>query len=129
MTTAANDGTGLDGAKAIAAAFEIAARAPPAAKIIVDRLRLPVGGVMVATGGVGLPNLDQRILERRAGPIDHPSLDAHALALGLRPDHPPTKVIAEDVKPALARHQTDMDIGAGRLRGGLLQVVEGLDHH
>src|SRR5262245_5079839 len=128
MATATDDRTGLDGAKAIAAAFEVTARASPATKFVVHRLVLPIGGVIVATGGVGLPKLDQCIPEWGACPIEDPPLDADTLAFGLWSDHRLTQVIGEDLKSGLARQETDVDIGTGRLRGGLLQVVERLYH-
>src|SRR5215470_10737848 len=128
MATATDDRAGLDGAKAIAAAFKVAARAPPTMKFVVYRLVLPIGGVIVATGGVGLPKLEQCIPERGAGPIEYPPLDADTLAFGLWPNHRLTEVIGEDLKSGLARQQADVHVGTRRLRGGFLQVVERLYH-
>src|SRR5262249_26719813 len=71
---------------------------------------------------------DQCIPERGACTIEYPPLDADTLAFGLWPDHRLAQVIGEDLKAGLARQETDVDIGTGRLRGGLLQVVERLYH-
>src|SRR6266849_2666446 len=56
MTAAADDRARLDGLEAVKATLEIGTRPTPAPEIAVDRLVLPVRGLVVAAGGIGLPN-------------------------------------------------------------------------
>ena len=50
-------------------------------------------GRVVEPVGIRLPDLDQRILERRAGAVEHPGAHGDALALGLVVDHAGAEIV------------------------------------
>jgi hypothetical protein len=56
--------------------------------------------VGVDAGGIGLPDLDQHVLDRRAGAVGDDALDADALARGVRAGDVLAELLLEDVKPA-----------------------------
>jgi hypothetical protein len=70
---------GLDGTEAEGAPV-VGKRTAVAAKALLYRLRLCVLGACVLAAAVGLPDLDRGIVDRPAVAVEHPSLDAHALA-------------------------------------------------
>ena len=68
------------------AALAVGRDPPEAAEIRVERLVvLAVLGMVVAAGGVGLPQLDHRVRHRRAVAVEHPPLDRDALARRVAP--------------------------------------------
>src|SRR5207253_1618191 len=99
------------------------ARAAPAPEAVVERFLLPVGRVMIFAGGVGLPDFEQHVAQRRSGPIDDAPLDADAFALRFRTDQHMGEIPLENVESRLLRRKADMHIGARRLRCRLFQIV------
>ena len=64
----------------------------------------------------GLPDLDQRVLERRAGAVDDAHLHGDALALGLVADHGGAEIGRIDAADiGEIRRQADMDVRTRRL--------------
>jgi hypothetical protein len=45
---------------------------------------LTIVGMVIAPGGVGLPEFQQHIAHRRSGAVDHPAFDSNAFAFGVR---------------------------------------------
>src|SRR5262249_3899705 len=89
----------------------------------------PVLRAVVEAVRTGLPDLAERIGHRPAEPVDDPSLDQDALAFGIGAGDDEAEVVtphAIDLDPV--RIGADVDIGAGRLRRRLAQVIERLDH-
>ncbi len=74
----------LDGFKAPNAGGEIRAGTPPAAEGRVDGfLLLTIVRMVIATRGVGLPDLQQHIADRRPGAVDNPAFNGDALPGGI----------------------------------------------
>src|ERR671927_415028 len=70
---------GLDGAKRVRAGL-IRERAPAAAEVWVDRGEVGVVAMPVASAGVGLPELKQRVGNAAAVFVQHTTVDDDALA-------------------------------------------------
>src|SRR5438270_9446580 len=103
-TVAALDRPRLDRVEGVDAALEIGAGAAPAAKARVDRLaRLAVAGVRVLALRVGLPDLDQHVLQHGADAVEDAALDADLLALGLLAREDVAEVLREDVEAGRMR--------------------------
>ena len=63
-------GPGLDRDEAVAP-LVVGDAAPDAGEVRVERRRVAVPAVAVAAGGVGLPDLDQRVAERPPVAVEH----------------------------------------------------------
>jgi hypothetical protein len=117
---AAHDAARLDRVEGVDAGLEVGAAAAPAAKRRVERLAgLAIARVRVPAVGIGLPDLDQHVLQHRADAVEDAALDADALAFGAFGDEDAAEVVLEDVEAGGLRRQADVDVRAGGLRGGL----------
>ena len=85
-------------------------------------------GLGVDAGGVGLPDLDQHVLDRRAGAVGDDALDGDPLALGVRAGDVGAELLLEDLEAGGAGREADVDVGAGGLRGGLAEIAQRLRH-
>ena len=114
----------LDGFKAPNAGGEIRAGTPPAAEGRVDGfLLLTIVRMVIATRGVGLPDLQQHIADRRPGAVDNPAFNGDALPGGIGGSEDRAKIFLKNMKACGVRRQADMNIGSRRLRGGFRQIL------
>ena len=107
---------GLHRVEAPEPGVEVRDHPAPAAEARLDLARAPVRRVGVDAGGVGLPDLDQHVLHRRAGAVEHQPLDPDPLARGVRPGDVGAELLLEDLEPGRAGRQADVDVGPGGLR-------------
>ena len=121
---AADNRARLNGVKAPDAGGEIRAGTPPAAEARVDSfLLLTVVRMVIASCGVGLPDLQQHITDRCSGAVDNPAFNGDPLPGGIRGGEDRAKVFLKNMKARGVRRQTDMNIGSRRLRGGFRQIL------
>jgi len=97
-------------------------RPAPAVELRVQRVLLLVRRVVVASGGVGLPQFHQHVRARRAGAVQDAALDPDALARRPWPGQHAAQVLAEDVQARLRGDQADVDVGTGGLARRLAQA-------
>src|SRR5690606_26129497 len=120
--------TGLHRLETELASLHIGRAAAPAGEVRVRRTA-QFGWRIVETVGVGLPDLDQGILQRRTGTVEDATTDDDAFALALVVDHPCAEVFVIDAADlAEIRHAADMDVRPGRLRRRFLETIERLNH-
>ena len=115
----------LDGAEIVIAVL-VAQRAPAAAEVGIDRSQIGVLLVAIAAGGIGLPDFDQRVSNRRAGAVIDMPFHHDALPARLRLRQHMGKITLENIKAGGMRRQTDVHIRPGGLRGRFRQI---LFHH
>jgi len=108
--------TRLDGHEPVAA-LRVGDRASRAAEVGIERGRPPVPPVQVATGRVGLPDLDQRARERLALAVERAAADRDPL-----PDRLPS-VLREEVVVVLG-DALGAELGSGDLGDRLREVDE-----
>src|SRR5437764_9474506 len=82
----------LDGLEHASTVF-IRGQAAKAAKRWINRLLLIVIRMVVFASGIGLPDLDHRIIHRSAVTIVHAAGEAYALALAFRGREPADRVV------------------------------------
>jgi hypothetical protein len=111
----------LDGVESPFAGVEIGDHTAPAAKPVLDRAAAFGMGIMAV--GVGLPGLEQHILDRAAGAVDDHALDADALSLGIRAGDVPAQLLLVDVETGRAGGKADMDVRSGGLGRCFAQVI------
>src|SRR5262249_24164248 len=128
MAAPADHRPGLYGVEPKEAALEIRAGAAPSAKRLVERRLLPISGVVVATRRIGLPNLHQRVFERRADTIEHAPFDADPLPGRIGTDKHVGEVLVEYGEASLMRDQADKNVSTRRLGWRLGQIFERLHH-
>jgi hypothetical protein len=80
--------------------------------------------------GVGLPDLDERVGERRPAAVDYPAGDDDPLALGVGADEHPAEIagVAVHLDAGIIGRRADMNVRAGRLRRRFAQAIEVLRH-
>src|SRR5271154_5060924 len=110
-------GAGLDRREVIAALI-VGCATPGAAEVGVKRRGPAVGAVSVAAGGVGLPDLDERISQRLTLGVEYPAADGDALADRL------TIVLAREVGVAIADGPIWEQLRARDLSDGVRQMDE-----
>ena len=86
-------------------------------------LLLTIVRMVIATRGVGLPDLQQHITDRCSGAVDNPAFNGDPLPGGIRGGEDRAKVFLKNMKARGVRRQTDMNIGSRRLRGGFRQIL------
>ena len=84
-------------------------------EVRIEELLLVVVGMVVAPFGVGLPDFQHRIGDRRAVAIDDAALDGHALAAGLLAH----EIFCARLDKRRPKERPD------RLRGGLARAHRG----
>ena len=125
---ATGDDPGLDGIDRVDPRIEVGAGARKSGEVGVERFVLTVGGMIISTGGVRLPSLDQNVADWRPRSVEHVPLDSDPLTRGFRTSDRTSEVLCEDVKACLMWDQADMDIGPSRLRGCFLDVGQSSGH-
>ena len=128
-TVGIGNAAGLDRLEAELAGLGVGRLATPADEVGIGSTTL-LRGRVVETSRIRLPDLDQSVGQRLAGAVEDATLDQDALTLSLgRHQHEPEIALPDtgDLDPI--RVGPDMHIGAGGLRGALLEAVEALGHH
>ncbi|MNS78966.1 hypothetical protein D3C71_1582850 [compost metagenome] len=83
---------------------------------------LQIAWVVVTAMGVGLPNLQQHVADRRPAAVEHPALQSDALSLGLRLGQHVAEVVFENLEAGRQRRKADMHIRPGGLRRRFRQI-------
>ena len=109
-------GAGLDRDEAIAAVV-VGDGAAAAGEVRIERRRVLVDPMAIATGRVGLPDLDQRVANGAAVAPEHATADDDALAQGL------ARVLRRQIAVARA-HVVRPERRAGQVRERLRQQQE-----
>src|SRR5215472_13768848 len=93
----ARDRPRLDGPDAVEAALEIGAGPRPATEARIERLVLPVSGMIVTAGRVSLPRFDQHVPGDATGRVEDSSFDGDALSGNAGSRDVAAKVVPEDI--------------------------------
>lgn len=111
----------LDGVEGPQAGVEVGDHPAPAAEALGGLVAPLVLRMGMDAVGIRLPDFQQHVLDRRAGAVDDDALDPDALARRVQARQCPSPVRGENLETGGARRKPDMDIGAGRLRGGFFE--------
>src|SRR6202165_4140504 len=112
----------FDGADRVETGGEIRPGPRPATKALVERLILLVRRMIVTAGGIGLARFNQHVLCNVARAVEDPPFDDNTLARHAGACDVAAEIILEDFKAGLLGYETDVDVGAGRLRWRLRQI-------
>ena len=115
-TVVVHDGLRLHGPKLEQAGLEIRSGAPPSTKIRVEHLVARIEAVRVSTLGIGLPDLEERVANRRTTTIEYPAFDGDSLPDRILGNEVVTEVVLEYLEARLLRRQADVDVRAAGLR-------------